>query len=486
MKIPRILISASSSGSGKTMITCGIMEALKRRGLSVSPFKCGPDYIDTMFHRVILNLPSKNLDSFLADERTLKKLFVQGAKDTDISVIEGVMGYYDGMGFDTTKASSFDVAKITKTPTILVVDAKGMGLSAAATIKGFLEMDKDSGIKGVILNRITKMTYLNLKPVIENRLGINVIGFVPEEKDCRIESRHLGLKAPTELEDIKMRLSKMADLVEENIDIELLLKIARDAKEIDTQARIDTANSFGEQNKIKKCNKSVEMNQEIRGITDYKGVKIAVAYDEAFCFYYEDNLNLLKKFGAQLQFFSPLKDKKLPVGCNGILLGGGYPEIYAKPLSENKEMLEDIKNAFKCKMPIVAECGGFLYLHREIEDLEHNVFKMAGIIDAKAVYTGKLSRFGYIEISLNKMQMYGNTGDVIRGHEFHYYDSENNGCAAVAAKPSKKRSWECIHGNEFFEAGFPHLYYYSNVSFAENFVKACSNWSGIRTNYCGQ
>lgn len=457
VNLPRILITAPSSGSGKTTVTCGILEALKRRGLKVSAFKCGPDYIDPMFHKTVLGLPSKNLDSYLADEDVLKKLFAESAAKADISVVEGVMGYYDGAGFDTVAASTYEVGKIINAPVVLVVNAKGMALSVAAMLEGFINFKKDSSIKAVILNRVTKITYLQLKPVIEKRLGIKVLGFMPESAECQLESRHLGLVTPSELDDIKQKINEAANLVEENIDIDMLISIANEHERFEYNFSDDCIDEHNENN-----------------------IKIAVAYDKAFCFYYEDNFRLLKRLGARLEFFSPLTDKHIPDGCDGLLLGGGYPEIYAKQLSENKRMLYSVKSAVQNNMPCVAECGGFLYLHHEIEDLEHNLYKMADVIDAKAVYTGKLSRFGYIDVCLSDSQMYGEAGEMCRGHEFHYYDSEINGVNAIAVKPSKKRQWQCMIGNDFMEAGFPHLFYYSNIQFAKNFVAACETYKNKR------
>lgn len=346
MKLPRILISAASSGSGKTTFTCGLLEVLKRHNLSVSAFKCGPDYIDPMFHRTVLDLPSKNLDSFFADKNTLLYLFAESAVKADISVIEGVMGYYDGLGFDTVRASSYEVAKDLKTPVILILNAKGMALSAVAAIKGFLELEEKPQIKGVVLNHVTKMTYMQLAPVIEERLGIRVLGFLPPMPDCQIESRHLGLVTPKELADIKSKICKIADLIEENVNVDLLLEIAGEANEL-------------EETNIMLDNELIDIDCECND-KYYNKVKIAVAYDKAFCFYYEDNLNLLRKLGAELQFFSPMYDDKLPENCSGILLGGGYPELYADILSNNRCMLKEIKSAYDNNMPIIAECGGFL------------------------------------------------------------------------------------------------------------------------------
>ena len=368
MKLPRILITAISSGSGKTTITCGILQALKNRGLKVSAFKCGPDYIDPMFHKTVLELPSKNLDAFLAKKEVLKELFFESAKSSDISVIEGVMGYYDGMAFDTEKASSYEVAKILNMPAIIVLNAKGMSLSAVAALKGFIDFKENSRIKGVILNRVTKMTYMQLKPVIEEQLGIKVLGFMPDSPACKLESRHLGLITPAELDDIKKTIEEISKLVEENIDIDMLIDIAKENDEF--------FNCFDVNTKKNLYSSSVlEINDKITFDNNNDNIKIAVAYDKAFCFYYEDNLNLLKKLGAKLEYFSPLIDKEIPKDCAGLLLGGGYPEIYAKQLSENTQMLRSIRNAIENKMPCVAECGGFLYLHREIEDVQHNLYK---------------------------------------------------------------------------------------------------------------
>lgn len=395
MKLPRILITAASSGSGKTMITCGLLRALKRRGLEVSAFKCGPDYIDPMFHKNVLGIPSKNLDSFLADKDTLKYLFEESAVKADISVIEGVMGYYDGAGFDTTRASTFEVGQIISAPAVLVVNAKGMSLSTVAMIKGFLDYESDSGIKAVILNRVTKMTFMQLKPVIENKLGVKVIGFIPYSEECRLESRHLGLITPAELADLQKCIDKMADLAEENIDIDELIKIAEAAPELTPPENVSEIsnvnmeltppeNMSGMRNEFSKVTPPQNVG-EMRNEAAKRPVKIAVAYDKAFCFYYEDNLNLLRKYGAELEFFSPLSDSELPKGCSGLLLGGGYPEVYAEQLSKNMKIKENIRHAIENKMPCIAECGGFLYLHREIEDLEHKLHKMVGIIDAKAI-----------------------------------------------------------------------------------------------------
>lgn len=447
MKIPRILIAAGASGSGKTLITCGILQALCDRGKKVSSFKCGPDYIDPMFHTKVIGTKSRNLDTFFTDEKTTRYLLEQNAKDTDISVIEGVMGYYDGLGGIDTKASAYDVSKATKTPVIFIINAKGMSLSTAAYIKGFMEYRKDSRISGVILNQISPMMYQQLKEKIEEKLCISVVGYVPKIENLSLESRHLGLVMPQEIKSLNEKIKEFAKKLEETLDLDKLIAIAENAEELE------------------------EIEIEIPYIKE--NPVIAVAKDEAFCFLYEDNLELLKKMGAVLVEFSPIHDEKLPDHTAGLLLYGGYPELVAKQLSQNTQMLGTIKNAIKAGMPCMAECGGFMYLHETMEDLDGHAWPMANVIKGKAFRTEKLGRFGYIEIKPQKEQMLGMEVGKIRAHEFHYFDSTSCGDYFYAEKPLRKRGWDCIHGEERMIAGFPHLYYYSNRKIPEQFLRAC-------------
>ncbi len=459
MKLPRIMIAAVSSGSGKTLITCGMLAALKRKGISLASFKCGPDYIDPMFHRTVLELPSRNLDSYFAKPELLRSVLTEGAKDAGLAVIEGVMGYYDGTDFCSTAASSYEVARQTGTPALLVLNAKGMSLSAIAAIKGFMDFRADSNIQGVIFNQISRAAFDGLKPAAEEILGIRVCGYVPFVADCQLESRHLGLVTPQELQDIRSRLDRMADVLEETLDLELIQAIAGEAPELESipAAEIPCDPASGE-----------------------RQVRLALAMDEAFCFYYEDNLDLLRSLGAELVPFSPIRDRKLPEDCDGLILGGGYPELYVESLSSNMEMLSAVKDAVENGMPCIAECGGFLYLHDRMEDMNRREYPAAGVIHGTGRYTGKLGRFGYIDLELQQDQMFGGKGMRCRGHEFHYYDSTENGQAAIARKPTRKRSWECMHGTDNLEAGFPHLYYRSNPAFAENFIKKCKDYKRDR------
>ncbi len=445
-KVPRILLGAAASGSGKTLITCGLLQALKNRKLQVTSFKCGPDYIDPMFHSRVIGTKSRNLDSFFADEDTVRYLLEKNARDCEISVIEGVMGYYDGLAGISPKASAYDVAKITKTPAVLIVNAKGMSLSAAAFIKGFVEYQEDSQICGVILNQVSSMMYPRLKQIIEEELSIKVYGYVPVVKDCVLESRHLGLVMPEEIVDLQQKLMELAEILEKSVDIDGLLELAEHAEELPVQ------------------------ESPVAYHTGRK-IRIALAKDEAFCFFYQDNLELLEEMGAELVPFSPIHDKKLPEHIDGMLFHGGYPELYAKKLSENKEMLAAVCAAVQTGIPYMAECGGFMYLHQEMEDMEGHSWPMAGVIHGKSWRTPRLTRFGYI--TLEDGTCFGEHVGAIRAHEFHYFDSDRCGEAYTAKKPLSSRSWKCIHSDGQGMSGFPHMYYYSNLRVPEQFLRAC-------------
>lgn len=473
------MIAAPKSGSGKTMITCALLQLLKDNGKNVSSYKCGPDYIDPMFHKKVLGVPSKNLDTFFTDEKTTVQLFLDERADGDFAVLEGVMGLYDGLGGIYEQGSSYHLAKVTQTPIILVVDAKGMGKSVLALIAGFLQYDTHHLIKGVLLNRMSKGYYDIIKPLIEKELSVKVVGYFPEQKDIGLSSRHLGLVMPDELSDIKKQLNETADRLKKTIDMDLFIDIAEAADEI-----CDSENADKDKRQTLK-------NAEPMRLQDQNNtVNIAVAMDEAFCFYYEDNLKLLEKCGAKLQYFSPIHDTCLPEDCDAMLLGGGYPELYAEELSKNVSMLNAIKKAFRAGMPTVAECGGFMYLHTYIRDIcddteeqnkadvqnkadiqnDMNKSKLVGALDGGCHFKGKLVRFGYIELA-EKYSNFLPPNEKIKAHEFHYYDSTNNGADCIATKPTTGRNYDCVISHDNYWLGFPHLYYPSNPHFAESFVR---------------
>lgn len=452
MRTPRILLTAPASGSGKTLITCGILQALVNRGLKVASFKCGPDYIDPMFHGRVIGTKSRNLDTFFTDADTTRYLFAKNASDCDVAVAEGVMGYYDGLGGVRTEGSTYEVACTLNMPVVLIVGCKGASLSILAMIKGFLEYRRDSHIKGVILNQISPMIYGQLKPLIEQELGIRVLGYVPKVTELALESRHLGLVLPGEIEALKEKLNRLAGVLEDSVDLDGFLEIAKESPQIPVKKP-----KIPEEGKRQK-------------------LRIGVAQDDAFCFTYLDNLELLEEMGAELVPFSPLQDKELPDRLSGIILSGGYPELHAKELSENISMRESVRDAVKNGMPCIAECGGFLYLHRELEGSDGMYYPMAGVLDAKAFRTNKLGRFGYITLEAREDQLLGAAGIKVRGHEFHYWDSDHCGESFHAKKPAGRREWDCVCGNETMYAGFPHLFYYSNLQVPYEFLKKCREY----------
>ena len=448
----RIMIAAPQSGSGKTLITCALLQALKEKNYHLESFKCGPDYIDPMFHKTVLGISSRNLDPFFTEDSVTRMLLAKGQDSRDLAVIEGVMGLYDGLGGICEEASSYALAKATNTPILLTVNARGMGRSLLALLSGFLQYDTAHLIKGVILNQTPSSFASVLAKEIEETFHIPVVASFPVRDDVRIESRHLGLVMPYELEDIQSRLKIASQVLCENANIEQILEIAKSAPKLEYDVESDIKHKITE-----------------------KTIRIGVARDEAFCFYYEDNLDLLKSLGAKLIFFSPLHDDTLPKDLDGILFGGGYPELYLKELEENESMRNSVKSAIENKMPSLAECGGFMYLHDTIFDSEKKPYKMAGVIHACCMKKERLVRFGYLTLN-SKTDSFLKKGETIRGHEFHYYDSEDNGECAIAKKPVGTKSWECVHAGSDHWWGFAHLSYYSNPKFAEKFAEACRSY----------
>ena len=443
---PRLLFAAPSSGSGKTTVVCGLLRALKNRGKAVRAFKCGPDFIDPLFHETVVGVPSGTLDLFFTPADQLRQLFCRHAAGAEISLVEGVMGYYDGLGAATDRASSYAVAKALDAPVILVVDSRGQSLSALATLEGFLRFRPDSRIRGVIFNCMSEGVYAALRPEAE-KLGVKPLGYVPKVPELMIESRHLGLVTPGEIEDLGQKLDALAALLEKTVDMDGLLTLAGSAPALDAPPAPP--------------------------IPSMPRTKIAVARDEAFCFLYRDNLDLLTDYGAEPVFFSPLHDDALPAGAQGLILPGGYPELYAQALSENEPMRRSVREAVQRGLPCLAECGGFLYLHRELEDMDGRFWPMAGVLDARAYRTPRLGRFGYITLTPKGDTAFLPAGESIRGHEFHYFDSESCGDALRAQKPTGSRGWDCGHSRSLLLMGFPHLYYPSDPKLVERFLRAC-------------
>lgn len=439
----RILIAGTNSGCGKTTVTCALLAVFRARRIDVSSFKCGPDYIDPMFHRQALGIPSQNLDLFFCTESQLQSQLASDPRA--LHVVEGVMGYYDGIGTDGV-ASTYEIAKATNTPVILVLNVKGMYTSAGALIEGFLHFRPDSGIRGVIFDGATPMLYEGLKQIARNA-GVIPLGFIPHDTSLAIESRHLGLVTAGEIVDLQKKLNALASLAERSIDLDQILQLATQAPRLFAAPPVT--------------------KQAPR-------VRIAVARDEAFCFLYQENLALLSALGAELCFFSPVHDSALPEQVQGLYLPGGYPELYANALCANQSMLSSVKDAVVRGLPTIAECGGFLYLHDTLDGLP-----MVGVIHAAAVRTDRLQRFGYVTLTAQTDNLLCNAKESIRAHEFHYYESDLPGSDFLAEKPSSTRQYACIHATDSLYAGFPHLYFPANPTFAERFVEQASHFRPI-------
>ena len=436
-----IMIAAMHSGAGKTVTTCALLSALKQRGERMQAFKCGPDYIDPMFHEHILGVPSRNLDLFLQGVEGVGKTLSR--MDADIAVIEGAMGFYDGLN-NTTEASAWDLARLTGTPVVLVVNSKGSGLTLAAKVKGLVDFRPDSGIAALILADTPERRASSLAPVLERETGLPVLGFLPPMEEARFESRHLGLMTAGEITDLSARLE---------IDRLLILASTSRLRRLGEGDRFSGGRGF--------C------------------CRIAVARDEAFCFLYADNLDALRDAGAELTFFSPLHDFDLPK-ADGLYLPGGYPELYAERLSENTAILQSIAAAVKSGLPTVAECGGFLYLGQSLEDAEGRAHPMCGVLPGRGFKTGHLQRFGYQTLTAPADSLLFHTGERIPAHEFHYWDCTENGADLRSEKPDG-RSWACGFASPSLYAAFPHLHFGGEIPMAKRFVKACEQWKASMT-----
>lgn len=447
---PRVMFAAGSSSSGKTTAACAVLRALSNLGQTIAPFKCGPDYIDPMFLKSAARSGhANNLDLYFSNERTVCEILAGNAQTADFALLEGVMGYYDGLAGISDAASSYDVARATKTPVILVVSCRGMSVSIAAQVKGFLDFRADSNIAGVILNNLPASSYPGLKELILRECGIPCVGYLPPMPHCAFESRHLGLVTADEAAHLEETFESLAAQVQQSIDLDLLRQIA------ETAPPLSAPLAQGPKEPL---------------------VRIAVARDTAFCFYYEESMQLLRELGAELIPFSPLRDAGLPEDIDGLILGGGYPELHAKQLSSNTSMLKSVHSAVSGGLPTIAECGGFLYLHKTLEDKEGAAFPMAGVIDAEAYRTTRLGRFGYIELTACKGNLLASAGGSMRAHEFHYWDSRSPGSDYQAEKPVRGTKWDCIHASETLFVGFPHLYLAGNRQAAERFVSAACSY----------
>ena len=472
----QFLIAAPRSGSGKTTLTCAVLAALKRRGLDPCSFKSGPDYIDPMFHRAALGVDSHNLDLFFSAPDTVRQLYAKGAAGHGAAVCEGAMGLYDGLGGVSDTASAWHLADTLGLPVLLVVQPKGASLTLAAEINGLKAFRNPSHLAGILLNDCAPHLYDLLAPMLERETGLPVLGYLPHLPEAAIESRHLGLKTAGEIADLQQKLERLADALV--LDWDKLLAV--------TDRRLPPWGKLSPKvtDEGKQCPDGIlqEITSPHPALTRHlpprgkasASLRIAVAKDEAFCFTYAETLEALEEAGAELAFFSPLRDTALPEHTAALYLPGGYPELYAKTLSENEAMLSAIRQAVERGLPTAAECGGFLYLGQSLEDVGGKSFPMVGVLPGNGFKVGRLVRFGYAALTARADGMLFRAGERLPVHEFHHWDSTDNGTAFAAAK-SNGRSWDCGFANEHFYAGFPHLYW-AGTALPRRFVKAAERY----------
>ncbi len=452
------LIAAPQSGSGKTTISLAIMAALTRRGLMVAPFKCGPDFIDPGYHRAVTGSPSINLDSWMCGDDFVRETFSIHCEKASLAIIEGVMGLFDGIGSSSRTGSSAQIAALTGTPVVLVVNARGMAASAAPLVAGFAGFDPEVRVAGVIFNNIGSPHHgaLLSEALAIHCPGIDCFGSIPRDESLAIPSRHLGLVTADDNPLPESFITGLADMAERYLDLDSLSRLAIEFPH--------TLLSKGE------------------GKPDHPPVGIAVARDQAFCFIYEDNLRLLEETGGEMVFFSPLTDSQLPAGIQGIYLPGGYPELHGKRLSENKTMLESIRQAVDNGIPVYAECGGFIYLTQGIDGSEQEGgTDFTGIFPVRCTMLPRRKALGYRQIELTEDGITGSRGDTARGHEFHY--SEISPMPADIRRDYTVTRQGVTLGSEGYRvrnclASYIHLHFGSNRRFPRNFINACREVKG--------
>jgi len=452
-----IVIAGTHSGVGKTTVATGIMAALRRKGRKVQPFKVGPDYIDPSYHSAVCGAPSRNLDSWLLEQAAVVELFRRAMKNKDIAVVEGVMGLFDGFRGESEEGSTAHVAKLLGLPVILVVDASAAARSVGAMALGFKSFDPELNVAGVILNGIAGERHLEFaKPSLE-KIGVPLLGYLPRRPDLALPERHLGLIPTVEGTVSPDFYSRLADQVEHTIDVDHILRLL---------APIDSSAPAG----------PLVFPEAPRATK----VSIAVAKDKAFNFYYPDSLDLLEAWGAEITPVRLLEDSELPAGIGGLYIGGGFPELYARELSENHSMRRSVKEAAERGLPIYAECGGLMYLGESIEDSEGRNYPMAAVFSYRSSIKGSKLTLGYRRVSALDDNLLMGKGESVRGHEFHL--SSLNG---EAPAPSAYDVPDQPGRNEGFRmkntlASYIHLHFGSKKSLAPSFVEFCANWRARR------
>ena len=459
MNIPRIVLAGTHSGAGKTTLTLGLLAALRRRGLRVQPFKVGPDYIDPGLHQVAAGQISHNLDSWMGSPEAVRELFVQRARDSDIALVEGVMGLYDGARGQGEAGSTAQVAKILQAPVILVFLAKGLARSAAALLKGYCTFDSEVAIRGVVANGVGSDRHRAfLEETLVGETDLPLLGAMSNRKEIVMPERQLGLLPAAENKELHRILEQLGNLIEDQVDIDRILQLAQEAPALRDMVQ---------------CQHQSHKDR----------LKLAVARDEAFHFYYEDSLDYLREQGAELVFFSPLRDRGLPPDIDGIYIGGGFPEEFLPDLSANQSMKQQIEACYQKGMPIYAECGGLMYLCGSITTQAGQAYAGVGLVPAQVKMGNRLVALGYVRGRTRQRSIFGEAGMELKGHEFHWstlegIPTDDSAYQLTGGRGQDGRLEGYVRGNLL--ASYLHLHFRYNQQAADRYLATCKYYRESR------
>lgn len=465
MKLPRIVVAGTNSGVGKSTVSLALMAGFQQRGLTTQGFKVGPDYIDGSYHTAITGRTSRNLDSWMLTHDMVQTVFAKAAKDADLSIIEGVMGFYDGKSPSSNEGSTAEMSLLLACPVILVIDASGMARSAAAMVKGYQSLDERVHIAGVIANRVGgEGHYRLIQEAVEDACGVPVVGYLTQHDEIKIPERHLGLVPAIERGEHTSMFKKLGDLATATIDLDAILSIATASPDLGEEP-------------------SILQPTAQRAVPNQPPVSIAVARDAAFNFYYEENLEFLNSYGAELVFFSPLAGDEIPSAAHGLYIGGGFPEEFAAQLSAHHQTRASLFRHIQSGLPTYAECGGYMYLTEELTDVGGKTHAMVGVIPARVSIQKRLSGFGYREVTGTDGNWLVPSGEKARGHEFHYSSIAFHTQTKPAYRTTGNKPVPFLEEGYFLDnviAGYTHLHFGSNPNVAKRFVERCARFRDAR------
>ncbi|WP_274433431.1 cobyrinate a,c-diamide synthase [Alicyclobacillus sp. ALC3] len=493
LRRPRFVLAGTNSGVGKTTFTLGLMAALQQRRLRVQGYKAGPDYIDPSYHTAVTGRVSRNLDTWMLSKEAVMEIYLRSSADADVSVIEGVMGFYDGKDPKSNAGSTAELSTVLQAPVVLIVNVGQMARSAAAIVKGFQRLDETVHIAGVLANHVGSYNHFELvKEAIEQECTVPVFGYLPKRTDIQIPDRHLGLIPAIERGELRPLFDSLADAMEQTVDLDGLLAAARSAPDL-----MDRSPVLFRAPKTEVAGAGGSLHCHHAD----KPIKIAIAKDTAFNFYYPENLELLEHYGAQLLYFSPLAGELIPDEADGLYLGGGFPEEFAGRLSESQTLLEQVHHHIAEGLPTFAECGGYMFLSQSITDLGGNTYSMVGLVPVKVTMQPRLAALGYREVTALTESILFEAGEKARGHEFHYSAAEpapfalrrdspvkSDGTALTAdgsygANPEAAYQVTGRFGHKpdgfvwrNMVAGYTHLHFASNPRMARRFVASCRDY----------